>query len=235
MRSITDRFTPAVKTVVIADVAIYLFYVLVRQSRGFMQTHLALGPRFFLGELWQPVTSLFVHLDFLGFLLGMIGLWYIGGFIERTRGSQRCFALFVAAGVLANIAIAGVYLLMHVNPVWYDDGATFGVVALFVAFGRLFGRERAQLMLTNLTVQARYLTIIVVVWFALASIARGNWPALAGLFVATAVGYLGAAPGGMSSLRLAFDQMRDRMKARRLRRRFGVLEGGGRRSKKYVN
>src|SRR5215510_3642754 len=128
LRSITDRFTPAVKTVVIVDVAIYLFYVLVRQSRGFMQTHLALGPRLFAGELWQPVTSLFVHLDFLGFLMGMIGLWYIGGFIERTRGSQRCFALFVAAGVLANLTIAGVYQLMRVNPVWYDDGATFGVV-----------------------------------------------------------------------------------------------------------
>src|SRR4029077_15009359 len=61
LRPITDRLSPTVKGILIADVAIFLFYVMVRESRAFMQTHLALGSRFFAGEVWQPLTSLFVH------------------------------------------------------------------------------------------------------------------------------------------------------------------------------
>jgi membrane associated rhomboid family serine protease len=235
LRRFTDRLTPTVKTIVIADVAIYLFYVLVRQSRPFMESHLALGPRFFAGELWQPLTSLFVHLDFLGFLFTMIGLWFVGGFIEKTQGSRRCFGLFLAGGVLANLAIAGVYRLLGSAPVSYDDGGSFGVVALFVAFARIFGREPVQLWLTNFAIQARYLVLILLGWQAAASLARGNWAALAGLAVAIVVGYFGAAPGGMTALRTFFAQARDVAKVRRLRRRFGVIEGGERRPKKYVN
>jgi glycerol kinase len=58
---------------------------------------------------------------------------------------------------------------------------------------------------------------------------------LAGLAVAVAVGFFGAASGGFTELRTFFAQARDVAKARRMRRRFGVIEGGGRRPKKYVN
>src|SRR5262245_30478170 len=134
MGPIAARFTPTVKAIVIADVVIYLFYVLVRQSRPFMEQHLAIGPRFFAGELWQPLTSLFVHLDFLGFLFSMVGLWFVGSFVEKTQGSRRCALLFFGAGIAANLAIAGVFRLQGLAPTSFDDGCVFGVVALFVAF-----------------------------------------------------------------------------------------------------
>jgi len=52
------------------------------------------------------------------------------------------------------------------------------------------------------------------------------WP---GVVVASGAGYLGGGPGGLRELWLT-------MKARRLRRRFGVFEGGRERpSKKYMN
>src|SRR5262245_25959966 len=101
LRPLTDRLTPTIKALVIADTVIYLFYVVVRQSRGFIATHLALTERFFAGDLWQPLTSLFVHLDFLGFLFGMVGLWFVGSFIEKTQGTRRCATVFFVGGVLA--------------------------------------------------------------------------------------------------------------------------------------
>ena len=69
MRPISARFTTTVKTLVIAELVVYLFYVLARDARPFMLTHLALGPRFFAGEVWQPFTSLFTTPQFSGLLV----------------------------------------------------------------------------------------------------------------------------------------------------------------------
>ena len=65
--------------------------------------------------------------------------------------------------------------------------------------------------------------------------AQGDWHLLAGLAVAVIVGFFGAAPGGLTAIRTFLAQARDISRARRLRRRFGVIEGGERRPKKYVN
>ena len=231
----TGRLTPTIKTLIVVDTVIYLFYVVVRQSREFMEMHLALSAFIFRGELWQPVTSLFVHLDFLGFLFGMVGLWFIGGIIEKTQGTRRCATLFLAAGVLANLVIAGGFLLLGSARLSFDDGTTFGTTALFVAFGRLYGRQSAQIWPIPISIQARYLVVILTGFLAAAFVTRGDWPHLAGLAVAVAVGFLGAAAGGLTELRTFFAHARDVAKARRMRRRFGVIEGGGRRPKKYVN
>jgi membrane associated rhomboid family serine protease len=200
-----------------------------------MEMHLALSAFIFRGELWQPVTSLFVHLDFLGFLFGMVGLWFIGGIIEKTQGTRRCATLFLAAGLLANLVIAGGFLLLGSARLSFDDGTTFGTTALFVAFGRLYGRQSAQIWPIPISIQARYLVAILTGFLAAAFVTRGDWPHLAGLAVAVAVGFFGAASGGFTELRTFFAQAWDVAKARRMRRRFGVIEGGGRRPKKYVN
>jgi membrane associated rhomboid family serine protease len=235
MRPIADRLTPTVRVVMIATTLIYLFYVVVRPSRAFMETHLALGPRLFAGELWQPATSLFVHLDFVGFFLGMLGVWFIGSFVEQVRGSRRIAALFVCGGALANLAIAAAYWLRGFGPVTFEDGNTFAVTTLFVAFARIYGRQQVQFWPTPIFLQARYLLLIMIGWMAAASVAQGKWPSLAGLAVAIVVGYFGAGPGGLAEIRSFFAQARDVARARRLRRRFGVIQGGERRPKKYVN
>src|SRR4051794_27490473 len=83
LRRITERMTAAVKVFVVADLLIYLFYVLAPNVRGFAETHMALGPGLFKGEVWQPVTSLFTHLSLLGFVFSVIGLWFVGSVIEQ--------------------------------------------------------------------------------------------------------------------------------------------------------
>ena len=235
LRRITGRLTATIKTLVLINLCVYLVYVFARNWRPFFEGHLALGPGFLKGELWQPLTSLFVHLDFVGFVLTTIGLWFVGTAIEQTRGPRRTSVLFFAAGVLANLVIAGVWGLRGFGPVPFADGCSFAVMALFVAFARMYGRQPVQFWPITLMVQARYMVLGLTGITALVTIAQGNWPALAGLFVAIAVGFFGGAPGGWSTLRTFFANARDISKARRLRRRFGVIDGGGRPSKKYVN
>jgi len=235
LRRITGRLTTTIKTLVLINFCVYLFYVFARDYRGFFIRHLALGPGFFAGEIWQPVTSLFVHLDFIGFVLNTIGLWYAGVAIERTVGARRCTALYFAGGLLANLTIAGTWWLRGFGTIPFVDGCAFAMTGLFVAFARLYGRQPIQFWPTTLMVQARYLCLILVGIAAAVMLAQGNLPWLAGLAVAIAVGFFGAAPGGGEILRTFFANARDISKARRLRRRFGVIEGGERRSKKYVN
>src|SRR3954447_15100977 len=104
---IAERLTPAIKAMVIADALIFFFYVFAKSLQGPMREHLGLGPGLFRGEVWQPVTALFVHFDPIGFLFNMVGLWFVGAFIEREHGTRRFLALFFASGILANLAIAG--------------------------------------------------------------------------------------------------------------------------------
>jgi membrane associated rhomboid family serine protease len=235
MRRISGRLTATIRTLVLINLGVYLFYVFARDFRLFFQAHLALGPGFFAGEIWQPVTSLFVHLDFISFVLTTIGLWYVGTAVEQTRGARRCSALYFGAGVLSNLAVAGVAWLRQTGSVPFVDGCSFSVMALFVAFARVYGRQPVQFWPTTLMVQARHLVLMLSGISAAIIMAQHNWPLLAGLAVALIVGYFGGAPGGWRALMTALANARDLSKARRLRRRFGVIDGGDRPSKKYVN
>jgi membrane associated rhomboid family serine protease len=225
---IADRLTPTIKAIVIASTVIYLFYVLVREARPLMELHLALGPGLFRGEIWQPLTSLFVHLNVVSFAFNLIGLWWVGATIERTQGTRRFITLFLTAGVLVNVALAGIWQLRAFRPPVYDDGCSYAVLALFVAFGRIFGRAQVRVF-GALSMQARTMALIFLGFAAVASLARSDWAGFVATAVAAAVGYLGAAPGGLAEVWAT-------LKARRLRRRYRVYEGGrGRSNKKYMN
>lgn len=227
---VLQRLTPAIKALVIADALVYLFYVFVKPAREPIAMHLALGPRLFHGELWQPVTALFVHSDFLSFVFNLIGLWFVGAFIEGTQGMRRFLVLFFSAGILSNLAIATVSRLSGSGMVY--DGSSLAVLALFVAFGRIYGRQPTQ-VLGRLFMQARTLALIFVGFSIVSDVfqgmATGDWGRLAGTIVTAIVGYVAA--GSLS-------QFLDFFRLRRLRRRYRVIEGGASRrsrSPKYWN
>jgi membrane associated rhomboid family serine protease len=231
MDTVASRMTPAIKALVIANAAIYLLYVFVKEARPLMLEHLAVGEHM-LREPWQPVTSLFVHLDPLSLLFNIIGLWFVGAFIERTQGTRRFLTLFFGAGILGNVAIGLLAGVLGARSVY--AGTSAAVLALFVAFGRIYGRAPTQ-VLGSLYLKAHHLAMIFVGWALVADLLRRDVPGLAGTVVVTVAGYLIAAPGG---LREAYDTFR----ARRLRQRYKVIDGGiptraksGRSSQKYWN
>ena len=105
-RPIIERLTPTIKVLVVIQTVVYLFYAVVREIRPVVEAHLALGPGMIMnGELWQPVTSMFVHLNALTFLFNMIGLWFVGAFLERSIGMRRFLVLFFTSGILAMVAM----------------------------------------------------------------------------------------------------------------------------------
>jgi membrane associated rhomboid family serine protease len=226
---IAARLTPSIKALVIANTLVYFFYVMVREAQGPMIEHLALGPAV-LHEPWQLFTALFVHLDFIGFVLNMVGLWFVGAYIERTQGTRRFVTLFLAAGILGNLAIA--LVAPHFQARGPYAGTSFAILALFVAFGRIYGAAPTQ-VLGGLYLKAHHLAMIFVAWALIADLFRGDIAAVTATLVITATGYILAAPGGLREL---YDSFR----ARRQRQRYRVIDGGAPRkakgrSNKYWN
>ncbi len=228
-RPLIGRRTPAIKTLMIALAATYAVYLLVRPLRPAMEMHLAVSPRLFAGEYWQLATAIFLHLDPQSFLYSIIGLWWAATDVERAQGTRRMLVLFFVAGVLSNLAYALVFRYEFGEGGTFG-GASFAVLALFVAFGRIYNRTVVSVF-GAFSTQGRYIAMAFVGWSVVLALAGPavNWSSLAAIATATVIGYLGAAPGG-------FEGLWDALKVRRLRRRYRVIEGGaGRPPKNYMN
>ena len=229
MDAVSARLTPTIKKIVIVQATIFGLYLLAPAAVSLL-SHLVLGPKVFRGEPWQLVTGLAVELKPLNFLFQLLGLWFTGAMVERSLGTRRFLTLFLGAGVLGNLAVAGVG---HFTGGAYGDiGAWLAVHALFVAFARIFDQQEVSIV-PGLVVRARHVGMFWVAFALFVSILQRSAPFVAGVVVASLAGFFLAAPGG---LRAAYDTFR----ARRLRQRYKVLDGGlpGRaksRSQKYWN
>jgi len=219
MRPISERLPPTIRNLVVLQAIVFGFYVMVGSLRGPMTEHLALGPNVVSGELWQPLTSLFVHLEWWSFIFDLIGLWFVGATIERAFGRRRFLLLFFGSGLAANGAVAFLSAGLH-RPALYA-GCGDAVLALFVALGVLYGRTQVRVIGT-LVLQARVLSGILVGMAVLS--------ALAGSLVAVAVAFF-LSGGKGPRLTDVFSRWR-----RYRRRSFQVIDGGRKKSgKTYVN
>jgi membrane associated rhomboid family serine protease len=227
MRPFTQRLSPAIRNLVIAETVLFGLLVMAKPLRDFIATRLVLGPGVLTGDLWQPLTSLFAHLDLWGFFFDMIGLWFVGATIEQVLGKRRFLLLFFGAGLAANLAIAGLMALLGTPA--SNPGCGDSVLALFVALGVAYGRAPVRVW-GQLVLQARVLTFILIGMAVLSQLFQGAWPQLGGTLVAIAVGYVIA--GGKIGLVAEF------LAGLRGKKRttFDVLDGGrGKGGKSFMN
>jgi membrane associated rhomboid family serine protease len=155
----------------------------------------------------------------MGWIFSIIGLWWVGAFVERVRGRRFFVRLFVGAGVAANVVAALVARLTSATGGEVrSDGAGFALTAVFVAFARIYGAQPAQIW-GAFSMRADYFTWLLIGFSALVSLANRDWPGLAAELTAVAVA-LGAT-GGFSELA--------RRGAAGKRARYRVLDGGKKR------
>jgi membrane associated rhomboid family serine protease len=227
MRPIAERLPPTIRNLVVVQAVVFAFYVMVGSLRGPIGEHLALGPLVAAGELWQPATALFVHLEWWSFVFDLIGLWFVGATIERAFGRRRFLLVFFASGLAANAAIALLTATLH-RPGFYA-GCGDGVLALFVALGVLYGRTQVR-VIGALVLEARVLSGILVGMAVISALLQGAWPSLAGTLVAVALAYFLSGGKGVGPAEFLTRWLRLR------RRGLQVLDGGRKRGgKKYVN
>jgi membrane associated rhomboid family serine protease len=220
MRPITERLSPVIKFLIIAEALVYAFYVFADDWRGFIELHLGMSPRLLKGEFWQPLTSQFVHYDPLNFFMNIVGLWWVGATIERDLGTRRFLIVFFVTGAVANLVFAawcagtGGWL-----PV---SGCGSSVIALVVVFGTIHDRTHVR-VLGGLVLEARIVAAIIAGFAVLVDVAQRIWSILAAHLAAMLLGYLMAGGRGEGLKRLWGSA-----RAKRVRRRYQVLEGGRR-------
>ena len=221
------KLSPVVRALVIAMTLGFLFYNQARPLVAWMTAHLLVSPNLLHGELWQPFTSLFLNTRLSGLIFTVIGLWWVGEFIESSKGPRFFLKLFLGAGAAANLAAGLVsFALPGAVGAVRGDGAAFALTAIFVVFARLYGARPAQIW-GALAMRADYFTWIVIGFSLVMSLVNGDWGGLAGELVAIAIGF--ALTGGLAEVRSRWGGPKGRARVK-----YRVLDGG-KRTPTYFN
>ncbi|HEY3351679.1 MAG TPA: rhomboid family intramembrane serine protease [Polyangia bacterium] len=228
------RLTPVTTWLLVVELALFIVYAFAAGPAAW-RDHLALVPtRAIRGlELWQIASAMLFHVSGLALLGNLIGLFIMGPLLERPWGGRRFLIFFVVTGVLANLAAA----LVGAAAGWRTPlgGCGPSIVAMMAAFGTMYRREQV-LFFGFAPMKGLHVALFFVgLWVVLALLAADfvgvvAYVAAAGLGVAMANGTL---PLGRILDRLA--QAREKLRLRRLRRRYKVIQGGRAEEKRYLN
>jgi membrane associated rhomboid family serine protease len=221
--------TPAVKAIIIANVAMFLVTVaLPRPIIGL----LGLSPAAVIetGWIWQLVTYLFVHSPsgLMHIVFNMLALWMFGVDLERRWGTVGFAKYYFVTGVGAGVCTVIVSLAPYdwATPTYASVtvGASGAVYGLLMAWAILFP-YREILFMFIFPLQARMFVLIV------GAIAFLSAVGASGTGVSN-LAHLGGLVAGWLYLKGPHDlggEMRYRLlrwRMERMRRKFGVHKGG---------
>ena len=127
--------TPAVKGLLIANVAIFMLQNVVRDIAywGVFNTQVAI----FNMQLWRFVTYMFLHGDFSHLLFNMFGLWMFGSQIEALWG-QRSFLTFYFVCGLGGAFLYALFDLIGIGDGASMLGASGAIYGILLAYGMTF-------------------------------------------------------------------------------------------------
>ncbi len=125
--------TPAVKNLILANVAVFFMQIL---WPYLINSHIfGLRPDFVFGRLyiWQLVTYMFLHGGFGHIFFNMFALWMFGTELERTWGTKEFVRYYFLTGVMAGVSI---FLWNFGSPIPTigASGAVFGILAAYALF-----------------------------------------------------------------------------------------------------
>lgn len=161
--------TPAVKTLIIANVVVYVLQILWKPFTDWftLVPSLVLPWNF---QIWRVASYMFLHdragLGHLG--MNMLFLFMFGCAIERTWGSRSFYRYYFLCG------LGGAAFAFLSYPLWNASilGASGAVYGILIAFGYLFPRQQV-LVFFVIPMEARFLVAMAGI-FAFASSISGQ-------------------------------------------------------------
>ncbi len=129
------------------------------------------------GQVWQLVTYAFLQTGIFQVLFNMLSLWFIGAYLETTKGSKwlmEIYFLSVIGGGLIATALSFTGIL-HLSPTETTYGASSGIFGMLSAFAVLFGDQQFMMFPLPIGIKAKYLVIIYIL-IAVASLFSGMSP-----------------------------------------------------------
>ena len=144
--------TPAVKTLIIANVVVYVLqYIdLVKDfTEWFTLVPSLVLPWNF--QIWRVASYMFLHAGFGHLFWNMFGLFVFGCAIERTWGSRSFYRYYFLCG------LGGAAFAFLSYPLWNASilGASGALYGVLIAFGYLFPRQQVLLFFA-IPMEARF-------------------------------------------------------------------------------
>jgi rhomboid protease GluP len=101
------------------------------------------------GQWWRIVTANFLHIGIVHLMFNSLVLYQIGPQVEEAFGSQKFIFLYLAAGIISNIAASffGVYGAGA-------SGAIFGLLGVMAVYGYRMGGALGRMLMRQMLVWA---------------------------------------------------------------------------------
>jgi membrane associated rhomboid family serine protease len=131
------RITPAVKFLLIANIAVFVLQTIVGNENDYsLSLFFGLVPQKVLHEfyLWQLFTYQFLHGGLFHILFNMLAVWMFGCDLEERWGSRfflRYYFISVVGGAILNT-------LFVPNQMGPSIGASAGVYGILLAYGLIY-------------------------------------------------------------------------------------------------
>lgn len=223
-------WTPAIKAIVLTNVAVFLLDWLLARTSGVTLTSIfGLRPVAVIEglQIWQLVTYLFLHGGVFHLLFNMLALWMFGVELERMWGTRYFVKYYAITGVAAGVTVV-IGALTPFGGASYvvpTVGASGAIYALLLAYALYFPNRPIYLYFV-FPIPAKYFVMIIGAIAFLAA-AEGTGGGVAHL------AHLGGLVAGYLHLKrrqlnlIAEIQYRYlKWKINRTRRRFDVYSGG---------
>ena len=146
-----NRITDVVKNLMIINVIVFLAKMILPGLGGFFRQYFVFYP---IGTSYfspvQIITNMFNHADVNHLVFNMLGLFFLGPYLEQAIGPKKFLFLYLMAG------LGGVFLhqMFGTNPILGASGCVLGVV---VAFGTKFPNLDLMLLFIPVPIKAKYL------------------------------------------------------------------------------
>jgi membrane associated rhomboid family serine protease len=229
-------FSGVTSQLVIANVAVFFVLLLMQYAAphvaSIIVTYFALTPVLLLhGWIWQLATYSFLNQGVLHVAFNMLTLWFIGSFLETSKGSRwllEIYFLCAIGGGLIGSALSFTQIF-HSSPLSTTNSADAALFGLLAAFAVLFGDLEMYMFPLPVAIKAKYL-VIVYMLIEVALLLSGG-PALAYLVILSGalLGFVFARRAPRKGMTTAFSEglfgIRNnyyRWKRRRTARKFEV-------------
>ncbi|GIN63508.1 putative rhomboid protease YdcA [Robertmurraya siralis] len=146
------RYYPVVSVIIFLHIMIYMLTSIpaIFPSASIFESLMGVNLYIVQGEYWRLVTPIFVHSGIAHMLFNSFSLVLFGPGLERILGKSRFILLYLATGVLANVAT------LILKPLTYthvgSSGSIFGLFGIYLAIvflrKELMSRQNSQVILT---------------------------------------------------------------------------------------
>lgn len=160
-------FSGVTSQLVLANVVVFFLLLVMQFAAPRMAfvviSYFSLTPALLLhGWVWQLATYSFLNAGVLHVAFNMLTLWFIGSFLESSKGSRWLLEIYFLCAI-GGALVGSLLCFTHIfrsSPLATTSGSDAALFGLLAAFAVLFGDLEMYMFPLPLAIKAKYLVIV---------------------------------------------------------------------------